>query len=304
MKVKYRYALACLLTGAVCLGAVLLPARLVTWWDRQCWLGSSQSVDVSQSNVSYSYALTTAERLSLLIEYMQLATDGSESEASVRVLSDLTPAENEISAEQALSICLEELGELVQQGLLPSVDTKTLMAAEVSPNAYPFYAVPNSTEYLRLVDWDDPQRKLSLWTITLYPPVSISSAGQQKKADSCSLDNFTCLMDAETGKLLLFSCGGPINSMEQEQMLREEWYAALDPEAWADYLGLTEPEAVPYTPPELTDDNRFQMKRLIFSQEDPSFSYYIFFSAVYAQNVGDQSGTGWFQLAYSPIWPA
>lgn len=304
MNVKYRYALACLLTGAVCLGAIFLPARLVAWWDRQCWLGSSQSVDVSQSNVSYSYALTTAERLSLLIEYMQLEAASLEEDASIRILSDLTPAENEISAEQVLSICLEELNELIQQGLLPSFDLNALSAAGMASGFSPFYAVQNSADYLRLVDWDDPQRKLSLWSISLSPPISISSAGPETSSAFCPLDSFTCLMDAETGKLLLLSCGGPVNSREQEQMLREKWYAGLNPEAWAGYLGLTEPEAAPYVPPELSDDSCAQMMRLMFSQEDPSFSYFLFFSSLYVQDSGGASGTGWFQLAYSPLWPA
>lgn len=303
MRLRCRYLLAFLLTAAVCLSAVLLPSRLVAWWDEQAWFGSVHGVDVSQSNVSYSYALTTAERLDLLTEYMRLEED-SQTNSSISALPDLSPAENEISADQALSISLEEARELTSLGLLPPVDWDELQTRSASYQEKSSNLV--SLEFIRLMDWNNPQRKLSLWIISLHL-ISETSYYSVETDDTALffLDSFNCIMDAETGKLYLLSCSSTMVDSDPEFSL-EQFYETLNLSAWADYLGVTAPELSPYTPsePEFEVDEYTQIQQLTFSQEDPAFQYFFSSQSYPFSYSGYSHDLAWTHLALTPIWPA
>ena len=302
MKHAARSLPALLLTGAVCLGAVFLPSRLASYWDEQRWLHSVYSADTSQSNVSYSYALTTAERIDLLTEYMRIE-ESSDLSGSVNVLSGLTPSEDEISADQALSICLEEAKELTQLELLPAIDWDMVLSQTASLDRSS--SRQNYVEYVRLVDWDDPQRKLSLWTISIQLSyVVVSYQGEAEEA--LTLDQFSCIMDAETGKLYFVACFSTMDGGETTTDPDDSFraLALLASDAWADYLGVTAPETEPYDPPEFSEEALVQMQRMTFSQEDPSFEYFLYFYHSSYYNTSRSVDQTWTHIVYTPIWPA
>jgi hypothetical protein len=285
--------LAFLLTAAVCLGAILLPARLVAWWDEQRWFHSVFCEDVSQAVVSYSYALTTAERVALLSDYLQLEWS---SDHSLNVYSDLSPAENEISAEQAVSLCLEEAKELTRLGLLPNIKWD-VVSAYVSGGKAPSFQ--GSAEYVRVVDWTDTQRKISLWVIS-FDLSNLSVSIVPEDTGSLDLDGFTCAMDAETGALYFIACSCQAAD-ENAIASMDDFFQSQDSAQWADYLGLTAPEITPYEDPELDADA--QCQQLSFLQEDPAVQYYVYWNQSNLYDADSQVTQSWLLIAYTPTWP-
>ncbi len=277
MKHPARYLPALLLTAAVCLGAVFLPARLAACWDEQRWFHSLYSADVAQSNVSYSYALTTSERIALITEFMELEASGlvDQQNSPLNVIPNINPSENEIQMEQVLSILAEEMKELVRLGLLPEQNWDAVSA--------PYQL---DLEYVRLMDWEDPQKKLSLWSISL----SLDWVSADTKATHA--EYFGCLMDAETGKLYFVSYSYSSSDLTTESgSLSDPFYEALEPSRWADYLDLTEPVVSPWEP--VASEDNAQIQQLSFDQEDPAFQYCAYYFSC--------SQKQWFRVVYTPL---
>lgn len=309
------------MAAAVCAAAIALPSHYVGWQDRQRWFHTVASEDISQAGVSFNYALSTAERVDLASEY--LAIDLESGNGTLDITLDQIPTENEISAEQALDACMEELRELSRLGVLPQVDWDAVAATASQIDE----SIGIDKTYCRLMDWEDPQRRLSLWVISIgLAGYRYSSVLGQKElvVSVASLellpDLVTCMMDAETGKLYLASLmGGLYTPLTLSQM--NELYDALKPEAWADYLGLSAPELTEPEPENEVysyDSNGVMGPILLknpvkwkitFPQEELDLTYHLVFEQheevldmdFYSHKAGE--GWCWFQLTYSPAWP-
>lgn len=313
--------LALALAAAVCAAAIVLPSHVMGWQDSQRWFHTVTSEDISQADVSFNYALTTAERVDLASEY--LASDLEHTGGALDITMDQTPTENEISAEQVLDACMEELRELSRLDVLPQVDWD--IVEDVA--RWIDQSTGLDKTYCRLMDWEDPQRRLSLWVVSigfdLYRYDSFS--GQSELAVTVASlkllpDRVTCMIDAETGKLYLVSLmGGLRTALTLSQV--NELYDALKPEAWADYLGLSAPELTgPETENEtylydsngvmdpIPQENPVKWK-LAFPREEMDLTYYLIFEqheeAFDADFYTHKAGESWywFQLTYSPAWP-
>ncbi|MCI8538356.1 MAG: hypothetical protein HFF18_06780 [Oscillospiraceae bacterium] len=321
MKHTYTW-LTLALAAAVCAAAIVLPSHAVGWQDKQRWFDTVASEDISQADVSFNYALTAAERVDLTAEYMLMSvghTDGA-----LDVSLDQTPTENEISAEQALEACVEELRELSRLAVLPQIDWDS--ALEVARRIDESTGIDKT--YYRLMDWEDAQRRLSLWVISVslepyryvYEPNSETQISISTESVELLPDMVTCLMDAETGKVYFVSLMGGISTALTLSQV-EALYDALEPEAWAEYLGLSTPELTEPEPEFETYiyDSEGAMDpvpletpvkwNFTFPQEELDLKYYLIFEQreetidvdLYNHKAGES--LCWFQLSYSPVWP-
>ena len=155
MKHTYTW-LTLALAAAVCAAAIVLPSHAVGWQDKQRWFHTVASEDISQADVSFNYALTAAERVDLTAEYMLMGVEHTGGALDVSL--DQTPTENEISAEQALEACVEELRELSRLAVLPQIDWDS--ALEVARRIDESTGIDKT--YYRLMDWEDAQDRKSV----------------------------------------------------------------------------------------------------------------------------------------------
>lgn len=178
--------------------AILLPPSLSLLADHR--LEEAQyTVQAETLDVSLVYQMSTAQRLALL------ARAGEE---SVLTFTDGQPAQDELTAEQAVVLCQEELDRLYELGVLPG--RFSLSDSDAS-----------SARYTMLCDRDDRQRSVSLWAL------STSKDSGYDFGYACTL-----VMDAQTG--LIYSLRLVLDGMP-EFSLEDAAYA------WGTYLELGAP---------------------------------------------------------------
>lgn len=179
--------------------AILLPPYLSQLADRRL-VRAQYAVQAETLDVSLVYQLSTAQRLALLTLF-------DEAEDNVLCLDGGQPAQDELSAEQALALCQEELDRLYELGALP--------------DRCPLPDTPSSVRYLMLCDRDNRQRSVSLWVLSVFKESGYDYGW------ACNL-----VMDAQTGliySLRVILDGTPEFSLED---------AAY---AWGTYLELGVP---------------------------------------------------------------
>ena len=217
MKWTFRNWLLCAATVLAAAAAVILPPWLSALADGRL-SQASYAVQVENMDISLVYQLSTAERLALMSRM-----DGEDT----LTLSDMQPAQGELTPEQALAVCQEELDTLYRLGGLPA----------------PFTAQTFQVfSYQVICDRDNPQRSLSLWSLIL-------------RSDDPSFFRADVILDAETG--LIYEIYLPYHA--------DLAYTISPPDilsGWGEYLSLGEPDltGVPEVFPHIltsTTDSRY-----------------------------------------------
>lgn len=239
MKRQFMLPLFSLFTVIVCFSAIFLPERLAVRQDREL-LMLSYSEDVSDAGVQLDFDLTTAQKLHIL------SRASFEPTRSLYVVNgELTPGADEIQLEQCAQVCFDELNLLAGRSQAPSL-------------LNPGYPVEISSQYYGILNWDNPQERLSLWAVQIFfiPEGEKVSSGQET-------NYITCLMDAETGTLYTITLNGSCFS----DLVN---YTDL-PALFAEYFDM---ELIPdktQTIPSISSE--FSITRFTLAQDDLTFTF-------------------------------
>lgn len=217
MKWKLRSGLLCAATALAVGAAVLLPPRLSALADGRL-SGAQYEISAENMDISLVTQLSTAERLALL---------GQITQENTFFLPNEEPVPGELTEQQALALCQEELDALYQAGGLPA--------------PFSISSLQNAV-YFALYDRENLQRSVSYWLLDV-------------RSDDRSFFRANVFLDAETGLIYgvyLSYHAQPGYTISPPDLLT----------GWSAYLGLGEPDltGIPSVFPDLildTDDKTY-----------------------------------------------
>ncbi len=215
--------------GLVLAFALWGPEAISVYWDKTT-LNQVTAEAVESSGEGYRYTMSSNEKLYILAKCLNSQSQpGSERSSQLNAASEsvnyeeLTgtyafvvnkqgPSEKQITEEDIIRVCNEELRELKEQGILPDA------VKEVTADAY-------TAVLYSAIDVLEPRNNVSVWKVSL-------STGKQNADKSGRL--LDAYIDADTGKLYEFyvRTQSTWNDMEPEQMVA----------SWAEYMELSAPE--------------------------------------------------------------
>lgn len=197
MKWKLQSWLLCTATALAVAAAVLLPPQLSALADGKL-SQASYAVQTENMDVSLVYQLSTVERLALMAQI---------TEESTLVLTDVQPAQDELTAEQAFALCQDELDALYQAGGLPAPFTVSSLG---------------SASYFALYDRENPQRSVSYWLLEV-------------RSDDPYFFRADLFMDAQTG--LIYGLYLPYHAERGYTIAPKDLLRG-----WGEYLALDDPD--------------------------------------------------------------
>ena len=232
---KLKFSLLLIPLSAVIVGlAVWGPEQLAQYRDKSV-LNQVRSQETETEMEGYRYSMSSSEKLYILSKCLdnQILPE-SEQNAMTKVDLDYqkltgsyafvvnreSSSEKELPESSGIELCNQGIEELKELGILPQEVKK------LTDYAY------NATQY-SAIDVLEPRNNVLVWKI------SLSTARQNANKENRLLDAY---VDADTGKIYEFYIRTDISdwrNVDADMMIR----------AWAEYMGLEEPQEYENTNP-------------------------------------------------------